>query len=251
MFWDKTSYVFGVAAKKLTDGGKAVIEPEISKKSIEDHAAFVAAHKALLADTDEPELLAFLRFLEAWKPEHWSRTWLSARMRLIGTSRSRSPANACRLDQIAEGARAGPQRHRGAHERATLPRFWRRQAICAASSPVQGLRPGAQSSGAALVSYNADAFVSFDADKAATAPVSEEAAFKYGAALNWLLDRDNARSFRLGETTVVFWADDKSTSGGDDAASDVEEAFRSEMTDGEAPVDSAGADTDSEDDDDE
>jgi CRISPR-associated protein Csd1 len=98
-----------------------------------------------------------------------------------------------------------------------------------------------------IVSFDKAAFTSYGKEQGDNAPVSEEAAFKYGAALNWLLDRDHGRAFRLGETTVAFWADEKSTSGGDDAASDVEETFRSEMTDGEAPVVSTAADEDADD----
>ena len=84
---------------------------------------------------------------------------------------------------------------------------------------------GAQSSGAALVSFNAKAFESYGKEQGANAPVSEEASFRYGAALNWLLDRSNARSFRLGETTVVFWADEKEGGVGEASASAAEQAF--------------------------
>ena len=215
VFWDKASYVFGVAAKKLSDGGKSVVALEISKKTIDDHAAFVGAHNALLADTDEPDLLAFLRFLEEWKPEDWSQRGFPSEA-LDGNIAFEISGKRIRLDQLPKVRELA----RNVIAARTSARH------CLVSGDVKpfalrhpqfrGLGKGAHSSGAALVSYNADAYVSFDADKAAAAPVSEDAAFKYGAALNWLLDRDNARSFRLGETTVVFWADDKSTSGGDD-----------------------------------
>jgi CRISPR-associated protein Csd1 len=249
VFWDKTSYVFGVAAKKSTEGGKAIIEPEMSKKSGEDHAAFVAAHRALLAETEVPEFHALLRFLESWTPEQWvERVYPpDALDRNIAFEVS---GKRMRLDQM-------PKARELAASVLAARTSLRHCLITGEVRPYAARHPqfkgvaGAQSAGAPLVSYNADAFVSFDADKAATAPVSEEAAFKYGAALNWLLDRDNGRVFRLGETTVVFWADEKSTSGGDDAARDVEETFRSEMTDSEAPVVSAGSDEDADDDDDE
>lgn len=52
---------------------------------------------------------------------------------------------------------------------------------------------------------------------------SEDAAFRYGTALNWLLDRDNSRVLRIGETTVVFWADEQDV--GEPAADAAENAF--------------------------
>ena len=50
--------------------------------------------------------------------------------------------------------------------------------------------PGAQSSGASIVSFNERSFESYGNDKAQglNAPVSEYAAFAYGTALNYLLN---------------------------------------------------------------
>ncbi len=64
---------------------------------------------------------------------------------------------------------------------------------------------GAQSSGAALVSFNADAFCSYGKEQNYNAPVSEKAAFAYTTALNTLLADQNHRLV-LGDTTVVWWA---------------------------------------------
>ncbi len=66
---------------------------------------------------------------------------------------------------------------------------------------------GAQSSGAAIVSFNCDAFTSYGKDQSFNAPVSELAAFKYATALNWLLDGPRPQRLRIGDTTVVFWSE--------------------------------------------
>ena len=64
---------------------------------------------------------------------------------------------------------------------------------------------GAQSSGAALVSFNAPAFCSYGKEQSLNAPTGKYAAFAYTAALNYLLaDRDHV--FRVGDATVVCWA---------------------------------------------
>lgn len=64
---------------------------------------------------------------------------------------------------------------------------------------------GAQSSGAALVSFNGDAFCSFGHEQNLNAPTGKYAAFAYTSALNYLLaDRENVG--KIGDTTVLFWA---------------------------------------------
>ena len=68
---------------------------------------------------------------------------------------------------------------------------------------------GAQTSGASLVSFNADAFTSYNKTQSYNAPVGQNAAFAYGTALNYLI-ASNTNRVRLADTTVVFWADKKS-----------------------------------------
>ena len=76
--------------------------------------------------------------------------------------------------------------------------------------------PGAQSSGAALVSFNLDAFTSYGKTQGGNAPVSEPTAFAYATALNALLAPSGTNEkgwatysnrVRLGNVTVVFWAE--------------------------------------------
>ena len=71
---------------------------------------------------------------------------------------------------------------------------------------IKGVR-GAQSSGASLVSFNADAFESYghSGGQCYNAPVSEYAAFAYTTALNQLI-ADEKHCKVIGNTTVVYWA---------------------------------------------
>lgn len=66
--------------------------------------------------------------------------------------------------------------------------------------------PGAQSSGAALVSFNAPAFESYGKDQSFNAPVGEKAMYAYTAALNYLVSNMKYRTI-LGDTTIVYWAE--------------------------------------------
>ena len=69
---------------------------------------------------------------------------------------------------------------------------------------IKGL-PG-QTTGGAIISFNEPAYKSYGKSKSYNAPVGVNAAFKYATALNRLL-ADNARRLRIGDATVVFWAD--------------------------------------------
>lgn len=54
--WDKTAYVLGLTAGE-------------GKRTALEHQTFVDRHVEWLAGTDDPGLLAFLRFLETWTPD--------------------------------------------------------------------------------------------------------------------------------------------------------------------------------------
>lgn len=66
--------------------------------------------------------------------------------------------------------------------------------------------PGAQSSGAALVSFNAPAFESYGKEQSYNAPVGKYAEFAYTTALNYLLSQ-RKYVFQIGDSMVVFWAE--------------------------------------------
>lgn len=85
--------------------------------------------------------------------------------------------------------------------------------------------PGAQSSGAALVSFNAPSFESYGKEQSYNAPVGKYAEFAYTTALNYLLS-DRKNSLQIGDTMVVFWAES--------GKSDYQDAFLECM---EPPVD--------------
>lgn len=70
--------------------------------------------------------------------------------------------------------------------------------------------PGAQSSGAALVSFNAPAFESYGKEQSYNAPVGKYAEFAYTTALNYLLS-DKNYTFQLGDSMVVYWAESAQT----------------------------------------
>jgi CRISPR-associated protein Csd1 len=214
VFWDKTSYVFGRTAPDTTVS--AAKQAKDADRLVREHAAFLARHEKLLAGTNDAGCIALLAFLRQWSPDryetlHYADAMLDQNVafRLEGDSGFIHDRPAARAAVITE---AGPDE--------AVP-----ESMCLVTgemAPIARLHPsikgvpGAQSSGAALVSFNLESFTSYGKTQGANAPVSEAAAFAYATALNGLLtaSHTNAKGqpvypnrVRLGETTVPFWAE--------------------------------------------
>lgn len=204
LLWDKTAYVLGVTAIKSQ---AASIVAGQGKRTLDEHKAFVDAHLKLLADTKDDGLLALRAFLQKWQPEQFVA---------LGFPLDALDKNIVfRLDGDDQGGTP-----RLLHERpAVLPLLQTSQAqktgLCLVTGKdrvIARLHPsikgvmGAKSSGAALVSFNEAAYTSFGKSQGQNAPVSEYAAHAYGVALNELLAKESQQNMRIGDTTMVFWA---------------------------------------------
>lgn len=194
--WDKTSYVLGVTAAE-------------GKRTADEHAAFVKKHIEAIADAQDAGLRALSLFLMNWQSEQFEMLSWPAEMK----------------DQNVVFALES-ERLRGVflHDRLAAKALWGRVSggtdaqaeICLVTGeagPVARLHPsikgvwGAQSSGAALVSFNLDAFTSYGHEQGDNAPVSEAAAFAYTTALNRFLERDSGHRIQIADASTVFWAD--------------------------------------------
>jgi len=196
--WDKTSYTLGRTAGE-------------GRRTAEEHTAFKALHGTLLAQSQDPGLLALARFLDTWDPAAFDAAPFTPEMldsnvvfRLEGEHGYLHERSAAR--RLIGAAATGP-----AADAFCLvtgqPTVARRL-----HPTIRGVE-GAQSSGASLVSFNLDAFESYGQAQGANAPTSEAAAFRYGAALNRMLDRGSPNRLRrpIGDATVAFWADISAT----------------------------------------
>ena len=204
--WDKTSYVLGVSAS--------------SKRSEHEHAAFKVLHQNALANESDPGLQALLNFLERWHPEQFQQESAFTRH-----GEALLDANVV--------FRLGDE-HNYLHERPAARVAWSRlseatgnsrEGICLVTGergPLARLHPsikGFESTGSSIVSFNADAYVSYkgavekihsskkENDSGANAPISVQAAFAYTTTLNHLLRRESRQKLRIGDATVVFWAE--------------------------------------------
>lgn len=196
LLWDNAKYLLGI------DGnGKA-------EQSMRDFQGSRDFHHKLLDGVDSPAARALLAFFDNWDP----------------AQAREHPALKDKLEDILAGAnlvfryhnvylqddpqiRAAWQAHyddAGDGPEMVCLVTGKKGAVEAVHPSIKGVA-GAQSSGAALVSFNGSAFCSYGREQSLNAPVGKYAAFAYTSALNHLLaDRDYV--YRMGDTTVLFWA---------------------------------------------
>jgi CRISPR-associated protein Csd1 len=232
--WGNTTYVLGADDKSKP------------ARTAECHRAFKELHQGLLRTSSDDGAKAVLGFLGEWKPEdaaklaQWQDMLKSNLVfQLDGDTRfiHERPAtfsvwNTSRSDR-AEG------------EDGMCLISGERAPIARVHPAIKGVR-GAQSSGAALVSFNLKAFWSYGKEQNYNAPVSETRSFAYTTALNHLLRSRSTNRIQIGDATTVFWTErDSPVEGffgmvlnpGDSAAEDRELAvFLEAIRDGKLPA---------------
>ncbi len=195
--WDNTGYVLGCDSK-----GKGA-------RSREAFEAFVEFHEKMAEIIDDDGLGAVCKFLKKWDPADAAKK--------IGAFKPWDDVQDTNLVFQLRNAR------HYVHQSAAIKKGWLKfladdaeitrglclvtgeEAALARLHPaIQGVS-GAQSVGAAIVSFNLDAFTSYGKEQSFNAPVSADIAFKYTTALNYLLANRNRR-VQLADATVVWWA---------------------------------------------
>ncbi len=194
--WDNSGYILGIDEK-----GKP-------QRSLECFAACRALHHKLLDGVDTPAGRAVLAFFDTWDP----------------AKAKQHPALEDKLEDILAGANL-VFRYDGAfvQDDPAVRSAWQShydaagdgpEMVCLVTGqkgPAEAVHPsikgvaGAQSSGAALVTFNSPALCSYGREQSLNAPTSKYAAFAYTSALNYLL-ADREYVCRMGDTTVLFWA---------------------------------------------
>lgn len=194
--WDNATYLLGLPKKN----------PE---RDLLCYQSSAQLHRRLLEPVEHPAAQAVCRFFQGWEPEKTVE----------------HPVLLPYLEELQKGGNLvfrvdGEYLHDIPAVKAVWDREYsqtpadavlgqclitgERTQVARLHTAIKGVQ-GAQSSGAALVSFNADAFCSYGKEQNYNAPVSEKAAFAYTTALNTLLADQNHRLV-LGDTTVVWWA---------------------------------------------
>lgn len=195
---DNSSYILGIDKK-----GK----PE---RSLECFECAKIKHMEILKGVESREAKAIIHYFQKWEPD----------------KASENPVLADFLDEIMEGFNLifcidGIY----AQEDDLIKKSWeeycdnfekKEEKICLVTGEkaeiarihgtIKGVQ-GAQSSGAALVSFNARAFESYGKEQSFNAPVGVYAAYAYTTALNHLVAHKN-HTTTIGDTTIVYWSGD-------------------------------------------
>lgn len=196
--WDNAKYVLGIDVSGKVERSKRCFEA-MAKKCHE-----------ILADAVGEKAMALKAFFATWQPElaHENMLLQSYMEDLLGSANLMFKVDGESVEQDEEIKRAWDS-YKSQQAMAVA------KGICLVTgktAPIARLHPnikglyGAKSSGASLVAFNAPAYESYEHKQGDNAPVSEYAAFAYTTALNTLLSNDR-NYLRIGDMTVVFWAE--------------------------------------------
>ena len=202
----------GVNSNFLCDNAKYILgidEEGITKRTRECFLAAREKHLAILGNSDGSIAKAICSYFEKWNSEkakenamvkeHWDE--LNEGGNIIFSIRGKFAQDDEEMKAIWE--KRQNQDSEGMEgiclvtgEKTEIARIHR---------GIKGV-PGAQSSGASLVSFNEKSFESYGKEQSYNAPVGKYAEFAYTTALNYLLNQREYR-FPLGDAMVVFWAE--------------------------------------------
>lgn len=198
--WDNAIYILGISKSN---------DPKDTERALKCFCFMGNYHKQLFENCSSDMAQAILRFFEAWDC----------------TSAASHPKLVPILKELLGGANLTFFfENRFPNEEPEFAEIWQKEydseegvhSVCLVTGknsvpqevhpPIKGVY-GAQSSGAAIVSFNAPAFTSFGKEQSLNAPVGKYAAFAYTTALNYLISDPKHRKL-FGNMTVVYWAED-------------------------------------------
>ena len=192
--WDNTAYVLGADDK------------DKPKRALEAFNAFRQLAHEIGDAVQDGHLNAVLAFLDQWEPSkapalhNWPElAGQNLVFRIDGELayvHDRPAVHEAWLEHLS-GAEQAPGQCLVTGNHTSIARI---------HAAIKGVRD-AQSSGAALISFNLDAFTSYNKTQNYNAPVGEQAAFAYTTALNQLLSSQSRRKIQIGDATTVFWAE--------------------------------------------
>lgn len=194
--WDNSKYVLGIDNNGFTEDRFYLFKTFVNQKTV---------------NSDDAGLIALNNFLNKWKIENiYTYSILKDILNDTGNIVFELDSEIGYL-----------------HDRGKAREIWKDiiihelsgsdNGICLISgeeNPIASTHPlikniyGAQSAGAAIISFNKKSFESFGKVQNINSPVSESAAFSYTTALNYLLSNKEQR-IQIGDTSTVFWTDKK------------------------------------------
>ena len=208
----------GIAANFLCDNSSYLLgadEKGKPERSADCFKACAKLHHAILDGVDSPAARALLAYFDSWDPaqaathpllqEQWKEITGNANL-IFGYEAADHSHSFVNDDPAIQNAWQTHYNDRSADSDIGQCLITGKYAPIERTHPNISGVPGAQSSGAALVSFNAPAFCSYGHEQGDNAPVSKYAAFAYTTALNRLL-ADRSHCKHVGDTTILCWAE--------------------------------------------
>lgn len=208
----------GIAANFLCDNSTYLLgadEKGKPERSTDCFKACAKLHHTILDGVDSPAARALLAYFDSWDPaqasthpllaEQWKEITGNANL-IFGYEAADHSHSFVNDDPAIQNAWQTHYNDRSADSDMGQCLITGKYAPIERTHPNISGVPGAQSSGAALVSFNAPAFCSYGHEQGDNAPVSKYAAFAYTTALNRLL-ADRSHCKHVGDTTILCWAE--------------------------------------------
>lgn len=208
----------GIAANFLCDNSTYLLGADEKGKPERTADCFKACaklHHTILDGVDSPAARALLAYFDSWDPaqasthpllaEQWKEITGNANL-IFGYEATDHSHSFVNDDPAIQNAWQAHYNDRSADSDMGQCLITGKYAPIERTHPNISGVPGAQSSGAALVSFNAPAFCSYGHEQGDNAPVSKYAAFAYTTALNRLL-ADRSHCKHVGDTTILCWAE--------------------------------------------
>ncbi len=197
--WDNTGFVLGSDNKD--DKDKALLKFDNFKKM----------HIGLLKSSQEQQAIALLSFLSKWNPDdagkfdNWEDLSGSNVVFQLDGQRSYLHQNPILKQIWIDKSDDGGVKY----VKATCSVTGQIADVPNIHPAIRGVRD-AQSSGAAIVSFNADAYESYLKTQNYNSPVGREVVFSYTTALNYLLSGVSGQKMLIADATTVFWTEQQS-----------------------------------------
>lgn len=208
----------GIAANFLCDNSTYLLgadEKGKPERAADCFKACAKLHHTILDGVDSPAARVLLAYFDSWDPaqaaahpllaEQWKEITGNANL-IFGYEAADHSHSFVNDDPAIQNAWQARYNDRSADSDMGQCLITGKYAPIERTHPNISGVPGAQSSGAALVSFNAPAFCSYGHEQGDNAPVSKYAAFAYTTALNRLL-ADRSHCKHVGDTTILCWAE--------------------------------------------
>lgn len=177
----------------------------------------------ILRDCDGPAASALKKFFQSWDPSRAEEflkqkdSKITKAGNLVFCIEGKYAQDIPELQQAWEGWRKkqekkkGEEKKQGKKKQGEIKEYGRClvtgefSEIARTHTLIKGIK-NAQTSGAALVSFNASAFYSYGKEQSFNAPVGRHATFAYTTALQSLLSQKE-QNVQLGDLCLLFWAE--------------------------------------------